>query len=421
MLTALLLVASLPSRLACSSRSADSAAQSARVRLVFKYQPLGNDIGPLRHLIAGYQQVHPEVEVVVELLPNATNAAHQYFLTALEGGAEEFDVLVVDIVWVQEFARAGWIADLTEAFPSALIQRDFLAGAAEAVLMDDRTYAVPWYADVGLLYYRTDLVARGPKTYDELKRFTAEALRAHPQMQGFVWQGRQYEGLVCNVYEAVWGHGADPALDHRLRVDTPEAREALGYLRSLLEERLSPPSVTSAGEEDSRRAFQSGAAVFMRNWPYAWEEAERQGSPIRGKVGFAPLPSVRGEPGPGVLGGWQLAINARSPQRKRKAALALVAHLTSVESNVALALAYGRNPPRRSAYQHPELRARAPFIAALYPILERARPRPVTPYYNLLSDALQSEFSAAVSGVRSPDLAVRRAQQQIDRITEGNL
>jgi multiple sugar transport system substrate-binding protein len=400
---------------------------------VFKHQPLGSDIEPLRRLIASYQGTHPEVDVVVELLPNATNAAHQYFLTALEGGAEDFDLLVVDIVWVQEFARAGWIADLTDGFPSAVIRRDFLPGAAEAVLMDGRAFAVPWYADVGLLFYRTDLVARAPKTYEELKRFTAEALRAHPRLKGFVWQARQYEGLVCNVYEAIWGHGGGDALggnqayggsegrEHRPRVDTPEAIEALRYLRALLEERLSPPSVTSAAEEDSRRTFQSGGAVFMRNWPYAWEEAQRPGSPIRGKVAFAALPTLHGEAGAGALGGWQLAINARSPPRNRRAALELISHLTSVESNLAVALAYGRNPPRRAAYQHPELLARAPFIAALYPILEGARPRPVTPFYNLLSDALQSEFSAAISGVRSPDAALRRAQQQIDRIAAGKL
>jgi len=155
----------------------------------------------------------------------------------------------------------------------------------------------------------------------------------------------------------------------------------------------------------------------MRNWPYAWVEVEREGSPIRGKVDVAPLPSVRGEPGPGALGGWQLAVNARSAPNKRAAAAALIAHLTSPESNVALALAYGRNPPRRSAYQSAQLREQAPHISALHALLERARPRPLTPYYNLLSDVLQSEFSAAIGGVRSPESALRRAQRQIDRIT----
>ncbi len=415
-LTVLLFVVVLPGASACRARSTGSSLESGRVRLVFKHQPLGIDNRPLRQLIAAYERTHPEVDVVTEVLPNASDVAHQYFLTALEGGARDFDVLVLDVVWVQEFAHAGWIANLSSTFPSQQIRRDFLQGTAEAVLMNDRTFAVPWYVDVGLLYYRTDLVPRAPRTYAELERFTADALRAHPRLQGFVWQGRQYEGMICNVYEAIWGHGGD-AGTRRVQVETPQARAALTYLRSLLEKTLSPPSVTSAAEEESRRAFQSGGAVFMRNWPYAWNELQREGSPVRGKVDFAPLPTLSGEPGPGTLGGWQLAINARSPEKNREAALGLVAHLTSLESNVALALAYGRNPPRRAAYEDLQLLARAPFISALYPILERARPRSVTPYYNLVTDVLQSEFSAAIAGVRSADAAVRRAQRQVDRIT----
>ena len=78
-----------------------------------------------------------------------------------------------------------------------------------------------------------------------------------------------------------------------------------------------------------------------------------------------------------------------------------------------LALHYGRNPPRRSAYEDPRLRAQVPFIAQLRTQVEAARPRPVTPYYTLISDVLQGEFSAAVSGLRSPQAALQRAQARV--------
>src|SRR5262249_7734952 len=153
-----------------------------------------------------------------------------------------------------------------------------------------------------------------------------------PDVAGYVWQGRQYEGLVCNAYEAIWGHGGSTMDAGRVLLDTPEARAGLGYLRRLLERGLSPASVTSQAEEESRRVFQEGRAAFMRNWPYAWAEAQRADSPIRGKVGMAPLPTVGGEPGYGALGGYQLALNAHTPAPKREAALALIAHLTSDEA-----------------------------------------------------------------------------------------
>ena len=387
---------------------------SGRVRLVFKYQPLGPDPTAMRRLIADFERAHPEVEVVSEVLPNDSDTAHQYFLTALEAGAD-LDVFVVDIIWVQEFARAGWIADLSPAFPGEAIRRDFIPGAAEAVLSNGRVFAVPWYADVGVLFYRSDLVPRAPKTFAELEQFADQARRKDPSLHGYLWQGRQYEGLVCNVFEAIWGHGGDTGGGDPLRIDTKPARAALGHLRSLLEKGLSPASVKSASEEDSRRLFQSGRGVFMRNWPYAWEEAQRPDSIIRGRVGIAPLPALDGI-GHGTLGGWQLAINARVPPRHRDAAIQLIEHLTSTESNRVLAREYGRHPPRRAFYRDAQSAERG-LSPALYPLLEAARPRPATPYYNLLSDALQSEFSAAIVGIRSPEQALARAQQQIDRIS----
>jgi multiple sugar transport system substrate-binding protein len=154
----------------------------------------------------------------------------------------------------------------------------------------------------------------------------------------------------------------------------------------------------------------------MRNWPYAWTELERQGSPVRGRVGISPLPSESGEPGAGVLGGWQLAINERSPPALRDHAIALVAHLTSLDANVAMAVHYARNPPRTAAYADPRLKEEAPYIAGLLPIVARARPRPQTPYYPMLSEILQSELSAAVAGVRSPAEALSRAQRLADHV-----
>jgi multiple sugar transport system substrate-binding protein len=231
-----------------------------------------------------------------------------------------------------------------------------------------------------------------------------------------VWQGRQYEGLVCNAYETIWGHGGETMRDGRLALDTPEARAAMTWLRGTVERGISPPSVTSHAAEEARRVFQQGRAVFMRNWPYAWAEANKPGSAVRDRVGVAPLPTLAGHPGHGALGGYQLALNAHSPEYKRQAAERFIAHMTSQRANVTLARAYARNPPRRAAYADPELLADAPFIAGLLPLVERARPRPVTPYYPMISDALQGELSAIVSGIRSPQSALRRAQAIVDHV-----
>src|SRR5262249_16945770 len=146
----------------------------------------------------------------------------------------------------------------------------------DSALMEGKTFAVPWYVDVGLLYYRRDLAPGAPATYHQLEQFTLQALRANPRLQGFLWQARQYEGLVCNVLEAIWGHGGSAWSDDHLQLESQQARAALAYLRSLLVKGISPASVLAAAEEETRRMFQKGSAVFMRNWPYAWGEAQRE-------------------------------------------------------------------------------------------------------------------------------------------------
>ncbi len=388
------------------------AAPSGPVTVVLKHQPLWGDPAAFHAFLDKFQRENPDVRVRTETLPNASDVAREMFLTALEGGAADFDVFAIDVVWAPEFARAGWLADLSDEFPEARLREDFLPRAVDAVTLQGRVYAVPWYLDVGLLYYRADLVPRAPKTYADLEEFARAAMRQDPRLAGFLWQGRQYEGLNCNAFEAVWGHGGELLEDGRIELDTPQAQAGLTWLRQTVTSGLSPRSVLSSAEEETRRAFQDGRAVFLRNWPYVW--AEVQGSPLRGKVGFSPLPSVSGEPGPGTLGGWQLAVNAHS--RRPVAAKRLVAFLTSHEAAVELALRYSRIPARRAVYDDARVREGAPFIAALLPVALAARPRPVTPYYALVSDSIQGELSAAVVGLRSPADALARAQATVDRL-----
>jgi multiple sugar transport system substrate-binding protein len=389
------------------------------IRLVFQHQPFLGDPAPLRRLFSDFERENEGIVVAAELLPSAPGAVHQYYLTALEGGTRDFDVFILDVIWVAEFARAGWIAELSSTFPPSVVRRDFLPGAAEAVIVGDATFAVPWYIDVGVFYRRSDTVPQAPRTYAELAVMAGEATAGRPGMRGYVWQALQGEGLVCNVYEAIWGHGGATMLGGRLMLDTPEGRGALEYLRALIACGISPGSVTSMGEEESRRVFQAGDAVFMRNWPYAWAEAESPGSAVRGRVGLSALPTADGSIGRGALGGFQIALNASTPAWKVDAAHRFIAHLTSAEANLAIALAYGRNPPRAAVYRDPRLITGAPAIAGLLPIVERAEPRPVTAYYPMIDGTLAAEFSAAITGVRSPAEALRRAQAEVDHLMRG--
>ena len=398
----------------CVGESPDDARERT---IVFKHFRLFGDPAPFARLLREFEAQHPGINVRAETLPAASDEQHQFYVINLRGGSRDFDVLALDVIWIAEFARAGWIADVSDLL-SADDRAELFPASLEAVTYEGREYAVPWFVDAGLLYYRKDLLERHgftpPRTWPELAAAARTIAEREPDMHGFVWQGRQYEGLVCNVLEIMWSAGGDVLDGERVVIDSPENLRALDFVQSLLSEGVSPELVTTATEEPSRHIFGSGRAVFLRNWPYAWTLFEQPDSPVRGKVGVAPLPHFEGHESAAALGGWNLAINARS--RDPEAAAAFVRFMSSPAAQRTLALAYGYNPARRPLYSDPELLDAQPHLEALRDALDAARSRPVTPRYAQLSQVLQSAFSAVVTGLESPQDALADAQREAERI-----
>src|SRR5262249_34767625 len=174
-------------------------------------------------------------------------------------------------------------------------------------------------------------------------------------------------------------------------------------LRALIVRGTSPAETLTYGEEQVRFAFQNGRAAFMRNWPYALPLVEdpRQ-SRVAGRVGVAPMPAAPGGRPTAALGGSQLAANARS--RHADAAWKLVAFLTAPEQMRERARVVGQYPTRPALYDEGDLGLHAP-PALLRRIVEAAEPRPVTPLYTALSERLQVELHAALSGQIPPRAA----------------
>jgi multiple sugar transport system substrate-binding protein len=399
---------------ACGGPAVD---EPGAVTLVFKHSKLFGDPAALDGLIEEFTR-ETAIRVRRETLPSSSDEQHQFYAINLNAATTDFDVFAIDVVWVAEFAQAGWLRDLTHLMPPAA-DGEFFPGPLAAVQYRGRRYALPWFVDAGLLYYRKDLLARYglpvPQTWNQLAETAGAISRREPDMYGFVWQGKQYEGLVCNVLEHLWSGGGEVLRGDEPELDSAENVRALRFARQLIDpDHVTPEFVTTLTEESSRTIFGSGRAVFLRNWPYAWSLFQREGSEVKDKVGVTVLPHYPGHRSAATLGGWQLAVNAGS--HHPEAAEKLASFLASARAQKALAVAYGLSPPRRTLYSDSELLATQPFLAQLATVMEGARPRPVTPRYVAISQVLQAEFSAAVSGARTADEALRRAQHQIVEI-----
>lgn len=402
---------------ACGEPGTDTTPQA--VEIVFKHSKLFGDPAPFKALVQQFEERNPDIRVKAETLPSSSDEQHQFYVINLRAGSASFDVFAMDVIWVAEFAKVGWLRDVSHLIPSEE-RSEFFAGTIEAVTYQGKVYAVPWFIDAGLLYYRKDLLDKHgfepPETWPELVE-AAGRVAAKEDIYGFVWQGKQYEGLVCNVLEFLWSNRGRVLQDGQVVLDSPENREALRFMTDLIHRhRVTPALVNTATEEPSRRIFGDGKAVFLRNWPYAWNLFQRQGSLVKDKVGVRALPRFEGGESAAALGGWQLGVNPYSEHPE--AAERFVSFLASPESQKALALAYGFNPTREGLYRDPEILRAQPFLRDLYSVFRRAVPRPVSPYYVQISQVLQAQFSAAVAGVTEPEAALRRAQEQIEAILQ---
>ena len=391
------------------------AGQKPSGSLAFAGSAVGREGEILRRQLASFEARHPDIHVDVRSVPDAADQQHQLYVQWLNAQAPEPDVLQLDVIATPEFAAAGWILPLDPFHPG---MSEFFPATIEANRWKGRLYALPWFVDVGMLYWRTDLLNAAPSTFDELSTAVSRAQGEHGLPLGFVWSGARYEGLITVFLEYLHGFGGrflDAA--GRVAVDSDAGIRALTALGdSIYQERIVPPDVLAWQEEQTRFAFQSGRAVAMRNWPYAYPLlADRSASRVAGKFAVALMPHTAGGTPVATLGGQQLAINARS--RQPKAAYALVEYMTSPDQMLERARIAGEYPARPALYDRTELRAAlgAP-PEQIRRIIEHAVPRPVTPVYAELSELLQVHVHRALTRQQQPAAALHEAADAMNEL-----
>ncbi len=376
---------------------------------------LGAEADLLRSQIARYVAEHPGRRVEVRVTPDAADQRHQLYVQWLNARATAPDVLQLDVIWTAEFAAAGWILPLDRFQPPV---DSFFGAGISANRWRDSLYALPWFVDVGMLYWRTDLMTAPPAAFDQLRSLAGSAMRDGGVRYGFVWQGARYEGLITAFVEMLGAHGGSILDDRgRVSVDAPAGVRALTAMRDAIRDGgISPEAVLTWQEEQTRFAFQNGNAAFMRNWPYAYplmqDSAE---SRVAGRFAVAPMPAAEGGSPSAALGGGQLAINAHS--RHPQEAFELIAYLLAPAQMLERARVVGQYPSRRDLYDGLELAEALPIPPAdVRRIIEAATPRPVTPVYTQLSEILQVQLHRALTGQTEPDAALASAARQMEEL-----
>lgn len=271
-----------------------------------------------------------------------------------------------------------------------------------------------------MLYYRSDLLAQGgynpPETFAELMEIAQTLQKKGLADLGYLWQGKQYEGLSAMFVEILEGYGGFWVAPDTLEVglDQPEAIRAVQFLRSTIEEGVSPPGVTTYTEDETRLLFQNGRGLFLRNWPYVYGFASQDNSPIQGKFGIKPMVHASGYQSGACQGGWGLGIASTSKHPLE--AWKVIEFFSSKDVQRQFILATGKVPSRTALFNDPAIVAKYPHYPELLKVLNQAVLRPPIPQYAQTSDILQRYLSAALTGKISPEEAMTSAAAETRRL-----
>lgn len=385
--------------------SAGFAGTAMSVELHYAIGAVGNDVENLRQMLKPWEEATGNTVTVVPMPASTSDQFGQYRLW-LAAGNKDIDLYQTDVVWAPQLA--GQLVDLTEA-ASDLIPQNFPA-IVESQTVDGRLVALPLFTDAPALYYRKDLLekhgAAVPGTWAELTETAAriqEAERAagDADLWGFVWQGNAYEGLTCNALEWIksFGGGQIVEADGAISVNNAQAAAALDLAASWVGT-ISPGGVLAYQEEETRGVWQTGNAVFMRNWPYAYSLGNGEGSAVRGLFDVAPLPSGGADgASAATLGGWNVAVSQYSEHQAEAIALAL--YLAGPEAQKRRAIVSSSLPTLPALYDDAEIAAAQPIIPLWKDVLTDAVPRPSAPAkvrYNELSSKFWSAVHETLSG-----------------------
>lgn len=399
--------------------SNNSAQQGANARGPITFVTGKDNSGIMPFIADTWNKDHPNEKVTIKQQSDQADQQLSDLEQHFQAKDPGYDVVTVDVIWTAEFAAKGWIIPLTGQY--ALDTSKLLPATVKAATYLNKLYAAPYASDGGLLYYRTDMTKTAPTTWDEL--ISACQGKTGNSITGskpacYAGQFKKYEGLTVNAAEAINAAGGTiVGPDGRTpTVDSPEAQKGLDFLVNGFKQGYIPKEALGFQETESLNAFSAGQLMFMRNWPYAVAILNAKGSKVIGKFGIAPLPGPSGH-GASSLGGHSVAISTYSKYKATALDFLKFIESDTVQKND---LTQGTLAPVvTSMYSDPELVKKFTYLPTLLKSIETAVPRPITPYYPAVTEAIETNAYAALQGTVDTKTALSQMNAAIKSATAG--
>ena len=394
-----------------------------------------SDMIRMQKLSKTFESEHPEIKLNWVVLEE--NVLRQRLTTDIATQGGQFDVLTIGMYEAALWGAKGWLEPMKD-LPASYALDDVFPSVREGLSVKGSLYALPFYAESSITYYRTDLFKDAglsmPErpTWEQIAGFAEKLTNKDKEQYGICLRGKAGWGenmalitTVANAYGARW-------FDEQWKPEFsgPEWKNALNFYVNTMK-KSAPPGASSNGFNENLALFNSGKCAI-------WVDASVAGSFVTDKtqskvadhVGFTFAPHQVTDKGSAWLYSWALAIPTSS--KAKDAAKAFSAWATSKEYGELVAKTDGiaNVPPgtRASTYSDAYMSA-APFAKVTLESLKAADPSKPTlkpvPYIGIqlvtipefqgIGTQVGKSFSAALIGQTTVDQALAAAQQTTER------
>ncbi|KAJ3142040.1 hypothetical protein HK101_003325, partial [Irineochytrium annulatum] len=329
----------------------------------------------------------------------------------LSSNDTSYDLYTLDVIWPGDFAK--YLLDVGSYFTPedraaqlpAVWDADYVSGKGQV--------AIPFNVDLGLFYYRSDLLKKynfsgPPQTWDEMEHMARTVTAGEPDVDGFIGQFSSYEGLTCNIAEWLKSYNVSNTVDmyNGLNLNNNASMDALRRAYNWFQNGVTPKFALESIEATATARWTAGKLLFLRNWEYVTSLTPDPG--VNFTFGVAPMPGATRElRGASTLGGWHFGVS--SSTSNVTASIAALKFLTSQAVQRPLALAGLTFPTIQSLYDDPELCAVVGFCDVVKELALVARPSAKTaPHYLEVSEVLYNTVTAYFANKISLEMAVQQ-------------
>ncbi len=367
-----------------------------------------------------------KIEVIpidIPTLQFTTNKRKELITRTLRSRNSRIDIFAVDQIWVPRFTK--WAEPLEQFFSEEELKL-ILPQALKTCYFNDKLYAIPFFIDAGLLYYRTDIIGSLPES-EKIEEKLEKGIswtdiieikkRYFPGKYAYIFQGDAYEGLICNFIEFLGNDTERLYSGNKFNIFDPVIIEKTRQFADLIyKHKIAPVDVTTFDEGRSFEYALNNDIPFFRGWPTTVKYSNLVSKTTQ-KLNLlkeASLPGNGKNAGSSAIGGWNFILSRYSGVKEEA-----VTFIKFVLSEKIQELNYTSGsylPILKSFYENKEMLEKHPKSVEFRTILNNGVHRPAMQNYTKISDIISLYLNKALKKELTTETALKKAQQKIDLI-----